>query len=57
MTKLIREYLKYLSCAVLTWISGFRQHALLNVVHWHYINKEYVAARKVHLSYGGRNIG
>ncbi|KAH6918616.1 hypothetical protein BKA70DRAFT_1247713 [Coprinopsis sp. MPI-PUGE-AT-0042] len=27
--------------------SGFRQHALLNVVHWHYINKEYVAARKL----------
>ncbi|TFK29908.1 hypothetical protein FA15DRAFT_187068 [Coprinopsis marcescibilis] len=27
--------------------SGFRQHALLNVVHMHYINKEYVAARKL----------
>ncbi|TEB35906.1 hypothetical protein FA13DRAFT_1727451 [Coprinellus micaceus] len=27
--------------------SGFRQHALLNVVHMHYLNKEYVAAGKL----------
>ncbi|EFI28382.1 hypothetical protein CC1G_13916 [Coprinopsis cinerea okayama7 len=27
--------------------SGFRQHALLNVVQMHYVNKEYVAARKL----------
>ncbi|KAJ2921903.1 hypothetical protein H1R20_g15188, partial [Candolleomyces eurysporus] len=27
--------------------SGYRQHALLNVVHLHYLNKEYVAADKV----------
>lgn len=27
--------------------SGFRQHALLNLAQWHYVNKEYLAARKL----------
>ena len=34
-----------------TWteLSGFRQHALLNLVRMHYVRGEYVAARKVNV--------
>ena len=32
--------------------SGFRQHALLNLVRMHYVQGEYVAARKVNAVFG-----
>lgn len=36
----------------LTDPSGFRQHALLNLVRMHYVRGEYVAARKVNAVLG-----